>query len=109
MNAICQVLPAATRRRAQALLAFSFLSGHFLGVWCSGNASDFFLPAMRTAVSGRVSIIGLLSCALLPFLISALAVYLEQPVFLLPIAFVKAFLFSLMQCPNRYRAAFFLR
>ena len=94
MHMICQVLPVPARRRAQALLAFTFLFGHFLGVCFSGSASDLFLPAMRAAVSSRVSIIGLLSCGLLPFLISAFAVYLGQPVFLFPIAFAKAFLFS---------------
>ena len=51
---------------------------------------------MRTAVSSRVSIIGLLSSVVLPFLFSAFAVYLRQPMLLIPIAFLKAFLFSFL-------------
>ncbi|MBQ8237029.1 MAG: hypothetical protein IJZ39_02620 [Oscillospiraceae bacterium] len=78
---------------ALVLAAFFFL-GHFLGVLLSGSASQHFFSAMRTAVSSRVSIIGLLSSVVLPFVFSAAAVYLGRPVLLFPIAFWKAFLFS---------------
>ena len=87
-------LPAVTRGNAKWFLASSFLLGHLLGVWCSGSASDFYLSQMRAAVSGRVSIVGLLSCSLLTFLVSALTVYLGRRIFLIPIAFLKAFFFS---------------
>lgn len=87
-------LPAVTGGNAKWFLAPSFLLGHLLGVWCSGSANDFYLSAMRAAVSSRVSIIGLLSCSLLTFLASALAVYLGRRILLIPIAFIKAFFFS---------------
>ena len=94
MNVSTYDLPAVTRGNAKWFLASSFLLGHLLGVWCSGSASDFYLSQMRAAVSGRVSIVGLLSCSLLTFLVSALAVYLGRRILLIPIAFTKAFLFS---------------
>ena len=87
-------LPATNRRNVKWFLASSFLLGHLLGVWCSGSASEFYLPQMRTAVSGRVSIVGLLSGGVLPFLASAFAVYLQRRILLIPIAFLKAFFFS---------------
>ena len=94
VNVSVQNLPAVTCGNAKWFLGLSFFLGHVSGVWCSGSASDLFLPAMRMAVSGCVSIIGLLSCSLLTFLISALAVYQGRHILLIPIAFVKAFLFS---------------
>ena len=94
MNVSTYDLPATNRRNVKWFLASSFLLGHLLGVWCSGSASEFYLSQMRTAVSGRVSIVGLLSCSLLTFLVSALTVYLGRRIFLIPIAFLKAFFFS---------------
>lgn len=87
-------LPVFWHRHCALVLASSFLLGHLLGVWFSGIASEHYLSAMRAVVSSRVSIIGLLSSMVLPFLFSAFAVYLQQPVLLIPIAFMKAFLFS---------------
>ena len=89
-------LPGAWCRGASLILALTFFLGLVLGIWFSGCASEHYLPAMRTAVSSRVSIIGLPSSAVLPLLFSAFAVYLRQPVLLIPIAFLKAFLFSFL-------------
>ena len=91
-------LPDHFHRKRPLLLIVFFLLGHLLGVWISGHASDFLLSAMRTVVSSRVSIMGLLSTLALPFLVSAFAVYLGQPILLFPIAFWKAFLFSYTAC-----------
>ena len=87
-------LPDQFRRKRPFLLTVFFLLGHLLGVWASGHTSSFLLSAMRTVVSSRVSVIGLFSSLVLPFLFSAFAVYLAQPLLLFPIAFWKAFLFS---------------
>lgn len=85
-------------RKGPFLLTVIFLLGHLLGVWVSGHASGFLVSSMRTVVSSRVSIMGLLSSLVLPFLFSAFAVYLAQPMLLFPIAFWKAFLFSYTGC-----------
>ena len=87
-------LPAFWHRRAAFVLIAFFLLGHVLGILLSGSAGTFFLSSMRTVVSSRVSIVSLLSSAVLPFLFSAFAVWLAQPMLLIPIAFWKAFLFS---------------
>ena len=87
-------LPEIRHSGPVLVLAAFFFLGHFLGVWFSGLASEHLSSAMRTVVSSRVSIIGLLSSVVLPFLISAFAVFLGRPVLLFPIAFWKAFLFS---------------
>jgi len=87
-------LPSFWRKGAALILASSFLLGHLLGVCFSCIASDPFFSAMRAAVSSRVSITGLLAAMVLPFLFSAFAVYIKQPMLLIPIAFVEAFLFS---------------
>ena len=87
-------LPVMIRRYGPVVLAVCFLLGHFLGVWFSGSASDLLFPTMRAVVSSRVSISGLLLTMALPLLISAFAVYVQQPVLLIPIAFCEAFLFS---------------
>lgn len=87
-------LPKFACRVSPFVLAVSVFLGHFLGVCFSLCASSSFLSMMRMAVSSPVSIVSLLSAILLPFLISAVAVYLDRPVLLLPVAFVKAFCFS---------------
>ena len=61
----------------------------FLVFRCAGE-SAFYL--IRQAVCSPVSIASLLISLMLPFLVSALAVYLSKPQFLLIIAFCKAFL-----------------
>ena len=87
-------LPASRRRGTTLILASFFLLGHLLGVWFSGSASELLFSTMRMLPGSHASVIGLLSAAVLPFLFSACAVYLRQPLLLIPIAFWKAFLFS---------------
>lgn len=87
-------LPHLSRRMMFLLLAFFWCLGLILGVCSSGMAGEPLLSLMRTAASGRVSIFGLLTAILLPFLLSALAVFLNQFWLFLPIAFGKAFLLS---------------
>lgn len=78
------------------LLACAYLIGLISGVLFSMSASGALYSTMRTAVSGRVSVFGLLSAILLPLLFSALAVYISKAWLLIPIAFCKAFLFAFL-------------
>lgn len=86
--------PTGSRRTAAFLLALSFLSGLCFGALTSFDASHYFIPAMRVASKDCVSIIGLLSALLLPFLFSAIAVYIKKPALLYLIAFCQAFLLA---------------
>lgn len=88
------ILPEQGHRSRILWLSFFFFLGHLLGVWVSGTARDFFVSQMRGAVDRPVSIVGLLLSAMLPFLLSAWAVYGRRPILLIPIAFCKAFSFS---------------
>ena len=94
----CFQLSEIKRSQAAIGLALFFLLGLLLGVWFSLCASDALVSPMRAVVSGRVSIIGLLSSLALPLLFSAFAVYIGRPLLLIPIAFCKAFSFSFLGC-----------
>ena len=78
------------------LLACAWFLGLISGVLISLSASDILFPTMRAAISSCVSISGLLSAILLPLLFSAFAVYVSNYRLLIPIAFMKAFLFSFL-------------
>ena len=83
------------RRKAYTLfLAFFWFAGIFSGILISRHADSTVLSLMRSAVDSAVSIVGLLSAACLPFLLSALAVSLSGPGWLLPVGFVNGFLYS---------------
>ena len=75
-------------------LAFSFLAGFVIGFVCAGILVPNCLLLMRRVASAPVSIVGLLLVWLLPFLITALAVYIFPAWCILLIAFVKAFCFG---------------
>ena len=87
-------LPYFSRKSSLMLLAFSWFLGLFLGAVFSVAAGEPIVSLMRTAVSSRVSFSGLLTAILLPFLLSALAVFISEPYLLFVIAFLKAFTFS---------------
>ena len=78
------------------LLATFWLLGLLLGAYLHISADTFYPSMMRSAISGRVSIVGSLTVTLLPFLFSAIAVYLSQPLLLIPIAFLKGIFLSLV-------------
>lgn len=84
------------RRVAAIILALAFCMGLLLGAYIATLTDPSYFLMMRTAVSSRVSITGLLPALLLPFLFSAFAVYLSQIWLLIPIAFTKAFFFSFL-------------
>ena len=84
----------SSRRVNAMVLALTLLLGYLFGSFCVGYAeSDLFLMMRAGAMSG-VSIVCLLPVLLLPFLCSAIAVSIDQTWLLLPIVFLKAFLFS---------------
>lgn len=78
------------------ILACAWFLGLFSGVLFSMSASDSLGSTMRAAAGGCVSISGLLSAILLPLLFSAFAVYIFKPTLLIPIAFLKAFVFAFL-------------
>lgn len=87
-------LPHFSRRMMFLLLAFSWCLGLVLGLWSSAMAGESLVPLMQSAASARVTITGLLTAISLPFLLSALAVFLGRWWLFLPIAFGKAFLIA---------------
>ena len=89
-------LPFLSRRGPRMVLALSWFLGLLMGAVVSAAASESLVPLMRAAAAGCVSIDRLLTAILLPFLLSALAVYLQEPWLLLLIAFGKAFLVSFL-------------
>ena len=86
--------PKYTRKSATTFLAFCWISGFLLGLTLSVSAGGFSASQMRSAATGSVSIVSLLGTCLLPFLISAIAVYLSKPGFLFPLAFLRAAVFA---------------
>ena len=89
-------LPLFSFNRANALriLASVWICGLLSGAAVSLCADEFLPAMMLAALSCDVSIFGLLIAILLPLLISFFAVYISQIWLLIPIVFVKAFLFS---------------
>ena len=87
-------LPLFSRKSCLSVLASSWFLGHVLGIVFSIAAGDSNVSLMRMALNSHVSISGLLTAILLPFLLSAFAVYLHESWLLIPIAFAKAFIFS---------------
>lgn len=77
------------------------LGGWLLGILFGCFAASF-LPVTNSTVQmlihSRVSIIGVLTVCYLPLLFSAAIVWFSQNIYLIPLAFVKAFLFGSMSC-----------
>ena len=76
------------------VLAFAGIIGLFLGSVVSVSTDKLLAPTMRAAVFGSMSITGPIAVVLLPLLLSAYAVYFSQPVMLVLVVFMKAFLFA---------------
>lgn len=87
-------MPLWWRRGSSVFLALSWLSGFFFGSLIFYITGSSFSSLMRGVIYGSVSIVGLMSVSVLPFLISAFAVYISKPSLLLIVSFGKAFLFS---------------
>lgn len=82
------------RKGSRNHLAFSWIAGLLFGSLAYLAAGEWSLSLMRSALYAPVSIVGILCVSLLPFLISAYAVFLSNFSLLLLISFAKAFLFS---------------
>ena len=84
------------RRVTAIILAFVFSVGILAGAFIAQLTDTSYFLMMRTASDYRVSIVALLPSAALPLLFSAFAVYISQTWLLIPIAFLKAFLFGFL-------------
>lgn len=73
------------------LLAFSWIAGMFFGLNESVPDTAVTVSLMHTVVRSSVSIVGLIAVLVFPLIISALAVFLSAPLVFLPLAFFKAF------------------
>lgn len=78
-------------RAGKRYLAFCFALGMLLGFAYAGTDLANRLPLMRSVASAPVSIVSLFLVWLLPFLITAFAVFRLPSWCILPIAFCKAF------------------
>lgn len=86
--------PDFFRKACIPLLAFCWFSGIALGALTGCSAGDSAISLMRAVSDFDVSIVALFFSQVLPFLISAIAVYIHAPWLLLLISFGKAFTFS---------------
>ena len=91
-------LPITNRRICGIFLAIVWVIGLALGAVLSMQAGDRYFLLMRWAADRQVSIVGFLASAFLPFMLSALAVYISKPILLYGICFADAFLLSLCGC-----------
>lgn len=86
------------RRLYITSLAVTWFFGLLFGIYNAMHASDSLLRMMRGVFLSAVSIQGLLSVVLLPFLLSAFAVYIRQYWLMIPIIFTKALTFAFCAC-----------
>ena len=87
-------LPVWWRKCCFLLLALCWVAGLLSGVYVFLSAGSSLDSVMRSALTGPVSIVGLLCVTIIPFLLSAFAVYISGPWLLLPVCFGDAFVFS---------------
>lgn len=102
--ALSSVFTFFRRRGCASLLAFFWCAGLVFGVCAAFGARNVLVPLMRLAVASPVSIVGLLGSLLLPFLFTALAVFLSHDWFILPVCFLKSFTYVL--CAQTITLAF---
>ena len=92
-------LPRFSRSQySEFIFSFLWCCGLFFGALFSSECSNFFSFWMRTMDPSGVSIVWLFTALFLPFLFSAVAVYLHQSWLLFLLAFIKAFIFGLCLC-----------
>ena len=78
------------------VLAFGWFTGLVTGAFLSSLIVDCTANAIRVNIAGPASAGSLILTTFLPFLVSAIAVFLSKPVFLPLIAYCKAAVFSLV-------------
>ena len=86
------------RKPGQHLLAAAWLLGLSAGIFVAIHASTSFFLLMRSAIFCKVSIVCLLLSGSFPFLLSAYAYSFNQDWLVIPVCFLKAFLFSSVAC-----------
>lgn len=79
---------------AAVLLSLIWILGLFFGVQIAAHAGEDVLSLMRTAPRAGVSIVGRFAVLLVPFLLSALAAFLQWRWLLFLICFFKAYFFA---------------
>lgn len=89
----CPCISAINRYFGTIFLAFCWIAGLVCGCILSLQTEVIHFSLMREVASCSVSIVGLFA-VLLPFLISAIAVYFSQVWLIFPISFLKAFSFA---------------
>ena len=95
----CNMHPRFLHRLCSSTaLACCWFCGLLIGFLYGRNADPSYFYLMRMAASSCMSIVGLLTALCLPFLISALAVFLMRPQWMLLICFLKAFTFACCGC-----------
>lgn len=82
------------RKYSIVVLAFIWCVGLAGGIGISFFAGDSFVSLMRMAAGRPASIVNLLMVSMLPFLFSAVAVFLRSRYLLSAVCFIKAFLFG---------------
>lgn len=96
MHAYKHIISRHSRAVSLLLLASFWTTGLLIGYTVAAKTSISLL--MRAFTLERVSIVGLVLVTILPLILSAAAYRLSVPYFILPIAFIKAFLFSFCAC-----------
>ena len=87
-------LPVGRHRACIFSLLLFWCAGLLLGVYSGTAAEDVSLALMRAAAGSRVSIVNLLAVTVLPFLLSAFAVFFSRQWLIFPLCFGKAFSFG---------------
>ena len=85
------------RKTIGFVLAFFGLCGIVLGVLTSYSVDPYLFSAMRRSSFRSVSIIGLITAAWLPFLISAIFVSLSKLYLFIPLSFIKSFSYAFVR------------
>lgn len=91
---VCGNVPHLNRRYVRCLLAICWISGLLCGIFMFYNAGPPVASMMRRTLASSVSIVGLLSNLLIPFLFSVYAVSASMPWLIFLICFFEAGVFS---------------
>jgi len=82
-----------TQHWRQIVCFFAWTAGLFLGVFLANHVHDNYFLLMRMAAKSRVSIVGLLTSAVLPFLFVFYFAYIRRFWPIIAVCFLKGFLF----------------
>lgn len=80
------------------VLACVWFSGFLLGIFFFFRTVPYCVSLMRGLSISSVSIVGVMFCILLPFLISAFAVYYSRTLIVFAVCFFKTFCYMVVSC-----------